>query len=55
MSFFHIQEFKTQPGEPMYAHAGVVSAATALLTDLEEKGILRVRGQDRDVSGDNAW
>ena len=39
----------------MYAHAGVVSAATALLTDLEEKGILRVRGQDRDVSGDNAW
>lgn len=31
--------------QPVYAHAGIVSAATAVLVDMEEKGLLKVGTQ----------
>uniref|UniRef100_A0A1D2A505 sn-1-specific diacylglycerol lipase n=1 Tax=Auxenochlorella protothecoides TaxID=3075 RepID=A0A1D2A505_AUXPR len=36
-----VQEAQSHKGECMYAHAGVVSAATAILLDMEEKGLLK--------------
>ena len=36
------QHVREASGGYMYAHAGVVSAATAILQDMETKGILKV-------------
>ncbi|KAL6771318.1 hypothetical protein ACKKBG_A25860 [Auxenochlorella protothecoides x Auxenochlorella symbiontica] len=36
-----VQEAQSHKDECMYAHAGVVSAATAILLDMEEKGLLK--------------
>ncbi len=42
----HLLQAQSHKDECMYAHAGVVSAATAILLDMEEKGLLKASCTD---------